>query len=171
MSGRLRTTACLCRYMCIVLYFVNYASNDLKWLFYCRYYSMYFFPPWFVCFLQRPFLLFSLLSGLLDVNLLDRRSSITMRRSGCSLTVATRTNTDCPTRERETDICWFLNMHWCISSCHRKAVPPGNNKSEIGEGGGRCIFFIEQLCGCVYNLKGNKAYCVADCSLLGFNWR
>jgi len=34
-----------------------------------------------------------------------------------------------------------------------------------------CIFFIEQLCGCVYNLKGNKAYCVADCSLLWLNWR
>lgn len=110
--------------------------------------------------------LFSLLS-LLDVNLLDRRSSITMWRSGCSLTVATKMNTDRPTRERETDICWFLNMHWCISSCHRKAFPPGNNKNKIG----RCIFFIEQLCGCVYNLKGNKAYCVADCCLRRLNWR
>lgn len=115
--------------------------------------------------------LFSPLFRLLDVNLLDRRSSITMWRSGCSLTVATKTYTDCPTRESETDICWFLNMHWCISSCHRKAFPPGNNKKRDQGRGCGCIFFIEQLCGCVYNLKGNKAYCVADCSLLWFNGR
>lgn len=144
-EGQVEEVKVACKWTCLFVLFVLQMS-------YCNY-IMYLCCPFSqnVCVLfttTASVFLFSTLFRLLDVNLLDRRSSITMWRSGCSLTVATKMYTDCPTRERETDICWFSNMHWCISSCHRKAFPPGNDKNEI-KGGGVDAFFLLNSCAVV----------------------
>lgn len=155
--------------VCGVSYFLSYLC--FKWLkiafFLLLLLHLSSFPKMYVCFLQW---LFFILSTVSAVGCESTWQTVLNNNVKVWLLQPRRTQTVQLEKEKQTSVGFWT----CIDASQAaiaKTFLQATTKTRSREGGKRCIFFIEQLCGCVYNLKGNKAYCVADCSLLWRNWR